>query len=115
MMSKFNRLLDKKRTNGGLGVFPGSHLQGPQKDVSTSPSHHYVDQETWSLDQASPVTAKAGDILVFSYLLVHGSYVNISDRERRMFLIQVAAGEDEPVADKHRSPCARMVLRGTNK
>ena len=88
-----------------------------------------MDQETWSLDQASPVTAKAGDILVFSYLLVHGSYVNISDRERRMFLIQVAAGEDTPLTVKHRSskkiflivyaivsrsPCAGMVLRGTN-
>ena len=75
------------------------------------------------------MTAKAGDILIFSYLLVHGSYMNISERERRMFLIQVASGEDTPVADKHRyiyckeierklisrSPCAGMVLRGTNK
>ena len=53
-------------------------------------------------------------------------------RERRMFLIQVAAGEDSPTSDIHRlasdadiifrqilnvcrSPCAGMVLRGTNK
>jgi len=53
-------------------------------------------------------------VLIFSYLLVHGSYVNMSDRERRMFLIQVAAGEDEPQDEKHRSACAGMVLRGTN-
>ena len=57
--------------------------------MSTSITHHYVDQTKWSLDAARPVTAQAGDVLVFSYLLVHGSYVNISDRERRMFLIQV--------------------------
>ena len=73
-----------------------------KEDVSTSPSHHYVDQSKWSLEAATPVTAKAGDVLVFSYLLVHGSYINMSERERRMFLIQVAAGEDTPVADIHR-------------
>ena len=116
MMAIFVHLDDTDPSNGGLGVFPGSHLHGPQvedisnknnqgyfqDDVSTSSNHHYVDQNKWSLDEATPVTAKAGDILIFSYLLVHGSYVNMSDRERRMFLIQVAAGEDEPVADKHR-------------
>ena len=76
---------------GPGGNFSKLYLPNLQEDVSTSASHHYVDQEKWSLDQASPVTAKAGDILIFSYLLVHGSYVNKSDRERRMFLIQVAA------------------------
>ena len=30
------------------------------------------------------------------------SEINMSERERRMFLIQVAAGEDTPVADIHR-------------
>ena len=95
-----------------------------QRDVSTSPGHHYVDQAAWSLEAATPVTARAGDVLVFSYLLVHGSYPNTSDRcrhtlytwhtlytrgvmpmlyrERRMFLIQVAAGEDTPASAVHR-------------
>ena len=53
-----------------------------QRDVSTSPGHHYVDQAAWSLEAATPVTARAGDVLVFSYLLVHGSYPNTSDRCR---------------------------------
>ena len=93
--------------------------------MSTSPGHHYVDQAAWSLEAATPVTARAGDVLVFSYLLVHGSYPNTSDRcrhgihctrgtlytrgvitmlcrERRMFLIQVAAGEDTPASAVHR-------------
>ena len=50
--------------------------------MSTSPGHHYVDQAAWSLEAATPVTARAGDVLVFSYLLVHGSYPNTSDRCR---------------------------------
>ena len=145
--------------NGGLGVFPGSHLKGPQRDVGTSEGIHHCDQvsylvpppeclksgqnflcnnasslkkvETlsvpqshlsssyfcsllsfhrlailpsiiawhdgeganisclcfsdnfvhvwfffpqteWPMSEAMPVTAKAGDVLIFSYLLVHG-------------------------------------------
>ena len=116
MMAIFVHLDDTEPSKGGLAIFPGSHHQGPQQDVSTSPAHHYVDQARWPLSAATPVHAKAGDVLIFSYLLVHGrsvyhsamtsslcsSYVNMSDRERRMFLIQVAAGEDEPTNDKHR-------------
>ena len=30
--------------NGGLGVFPGSHLRGPQKDVGTLEGIHHCDQ-----------------------------------------------------------------------
>ena len=102
MMAVFVHLDDTDPTNGGLGVFPGSHLAGPQEDVSTSPAHHYLDQTKWALQDATPVTARAGDVLVFSYLLVHGSYVNMSERERRMFLLQVAAGEDLPTSNIHR-------------
>ena len=102
MMAVFVHLDDTDPSNGGLGVFPGSHLRGPQKDVSSSASHHYLDQTEWPMKDATPVTAKAGDVLVFSYLLVHGSYVNRSERERRMFLLQVAAGEDVPTSNIHR-------------
>ena len=51
-----------------------------QRDASSSAGTHYVDQAEWPLEDARPVTARAGDVLVFSYLLVHGSYVNTSDR-----------------------------------
>jgi len=114
MLAIFIHLDDTDPNNGGLGVFPGSHKLGPQPDVSTSPGVHYLDQDTWHIDSATPVHAKAGDVLVFSYLLVHGSYPNISDRTRRMFLIQVAEGSDCSTSGKHKSPGGGMVLRGTN-
>ena len=44
MMAIFIHLDDTDPGNGGLGIFPGSHHQGPQQDVSSSPAHHYVDQ-----------------------------------------------------------------------
>jgi len=114
MLAVFIHLDDTNPENGGLGVFPGSHKQGPQVDASTSPGVHYLDQDKWPLSAASPVCAKAGDVLIFSYLLVHGSYPNISEKTRRMFLIQVAEGSDVSTSEKHRSPGAGMVLRGTN-
>ena len=75
MMAIFVHLDDTEPSNGGLAIFPGSHHQGPQQDVSTSPAHHYVDQARWPLSAATPVHAKAGDVLIFSYLLVHGRSV----------------------------------------
>ena len=36
------------------GPVPGSHLGGPQEDVSTSPGHHYVDQTKWAMKDATP-------------------------------------------------------------
>lgn len=51
-------------------------------------------------------------VVIFSYLLIHGSYDNTSDRVRRMFLIQLMAADDTPMADMHKSACQKMVLRG---
>ena len=60
----------------GLAVFPGSHKLGPLTDRSDKPGVHYVDQEEFSLEKAVPIEAKKGDVVIFSYLLVHGSYMN---------------------------------------
>lgn len=76
---------------------------------------HYVDQSEFPLGKATAVVSKKGDVVVFSYLLVHGSYVNVSeDRVRRMFLVQLAAADDTPKSQVHRSLCNGMVLRGEN-
>ena len=49
---------------------------GPLEDKSDKPGYHYVDQQKFSIDQALPLHAKKGDVVIFSYLLVHGSYIN---------------------------------------
>ena len=41
------------------------------------------------LDTAIPVEARAGDLLVFNYLTVHGSGLNVSDEPRTTWLVQV--------------------------
>lgn len=99
--------------NGGLCVYPGSHKLGPQEDVSNVTNYHYLDQEKFPIEKATPLTLKQGQIVIFSYLLIHGSYNNTStDRVRRMHLIQLMSGEDVPLVAVHLSDCQRMVLRG---
>ena len=76
MLAVFLHLDDTTPENGGLAVFPGSHKSGPLPDMSDKPGVHYVDQVEYSLEKAVPIEAKKGDVLIFSYLLVHGSYMN---------------------------------------
>jgi len=114
MVAVFIHLDDTEVINGGLGIFPGSHKLGPQENKSDVATHFYVDQEKFPLEKGVPVAAKRGQVVVFSYLLVHGSYPNKSDKSRRMLLFQMMAAEDEPLKEVHMSPCHGMVLRGTN-
>lgn len=89
MVAVFIHLDDSDVENGGLAVFPGSHKLGPQKNASDISTHFYVSQKEFPLDSATPLIAKKGQVVIFSYLLVHGSYRNTSDRMRRMLLFQV--------------------------
>lgn len=66
------------------------------------------------IEKATPISAKRGEVVIFSYLLIHGSYLNRTTIPRRMFLIQLMSAEDEPVTLVHQSPGQGMVLRGRN-
>lgn len=118
MLAVFLHLDDTTPENGGLAVYPGSHKLGPLKDHGLTDEkgdeYHYVDPNEYPLSKALPVSAKTGEIVIFSYLLLHGSYLNLSNRSRRMFLLQVRAADDEPTRDVHKSPCQGLVLRGKN-
>ncbi|KAL0118691.1 hypothetical protein PUN28_009391 [Cardiocondyla obscurior] len=119
MLAVFLHLDDTTPENGGLAVYPGSHKLGPLEDHGSfseerNEAFHYVDPNKYPLSKAEPVLAKRGEVIIFSYLLLHGSYLNLSDRTRRMFLIQMKAADDEPMEDVHNSPCQGLVLRGTN-
>ncbi|XP_068207681.1 probable alpha-ketoglutarate-dependent hypophosphite dioxygenase [Palaemon carinicauda] len=112
MVAVFISLDEASPENGGLCVYPGSHKLGPQKDCSDNPLTHYVDQTRFPMGNAMPVTLKRGQVLIFSYLLVHGSYNNTSKHDRRMYLMQMYAGDDKPISDQETRPCQTMVLRG---
>jgi phytanoyl-CoA hydroxylase len=99
--------------NGCMCVVPGSHKRGPIEHRHED-TNFYLPLDEWPLERAVAVPAQAGDVLFFGYCLVHGSYVNRSDRPRRIVLVQMRSAGDRPLTDAHRSPGQGTMLRGFN-
>jgi len=98
--------------NGCLCLVPGSHKLGPIEHRSEG--SFYLPLDEWPLEKAVPVPARAGDVLFFGYKMVHGSYINRSQGQRRIVLVQMRSPTDRPLNDAHRSPGQGTMLRGTN-
>jgi ectoine hydroxylase-related dioxygenase (phytanoyl-CoA dioxygenase family) len=84
---------DADEANGCLRVVPGTHALGPLPADGPGRS---VDAAEYPLERGTPVPARAGDVVVFNYLTIHGSGVNRSDRTRRNVLFQYRDPEDAP-------------------
>lgn len=97
---------------GCVRVVPGSHRGGRREHEGER--HWYLPADRFPLDQATPVPAKAGDVLFFSCLMVHGSGVNVSDTPRTTWLLQLRDAADRPTVDRHRSPGQGTMLCGVN-
>lgn len=100
-------------TKGCVRLVPGSHHRGPLDHVEEGSWHLPV--KDWPLESAVAVEAEPGDVLFFSYLMVHGSGVNRSDEVRTTWLVQFRDPEDLPTTDRHTfSQGQGMMLRGVN-
>lgn len=102
---------DSTVDNGCLCLYPGSHKKGV---IPHAPDGLYLSPDEYSLEKATPCPARAGDVLIFSYLTIHGSYVNHTNSTRRIMLFQFRAPDDQPIAEKHLSPGQGLMLRGIN-
>ncbi len=104
-------LSDADADSGGLCVYPGSHKLGRLEDSSGR-----VESEALScypLEGAEAIDAKRGDVFFFSYLTLHGSTPNRSDRDRKTVLVQMLSGSDVVLGQtEHVDEC--LVLRGWN-
>lgn len=98
---------------GCVTVMKGSHQLGPLEHIEEGSWHLPPDE--WPVARAEPVEAEAGDVLIFSYLTVHGSGVNTSSEARTTWLVQFRDPADPPIGDKHTfSRGQGMMLRGMN-
>jgi hypothetical protein len=91
-------------------VVPGSHKLGPLPHVAAGSWH--LPFEQYPLESSLPCPAKAGDVLFFSYLTIHGSGVNVSNEARTTLLVQMRDPADPPLEPEHRSRGQGMMLRG---
>lgn len=95
---------------GCVRVVPGSHKRGPIEHIGEGGWH--LSPEEYSVDEATPCPAKAGDVLFFSYLTIHGSGINRSNEPRTTLLVQMRDPLDPPSIRTHESRGQGMMLRG---
>ena len=95
---------------GCVRVVPGSHKRGMLPHNPEGSWHLPV--EEYPLSGAVPIEARAGDVLFFSYLTIHGSGVNESDEARTTLLIQMRDPADPPSFRAHESNGQGMMLAG---
>lgn len=103
---------DAPEEKGCVCVYPGSHKLGPLEHMSEGGWH--LSFEKYPLSGAVPCPARAGDVLFFSYLTVHGSGLNTSSEARTTLLVQMRDPEDPALQDVHRSRGQGMMLAGTD-
>lgn len=115
MMAAIIHLSDATPDMGCLRVYPGSHKLGDLELARTQDGQVrglYVDPDKYPIEQATFVPAKRGDVFFFSYLTIHGSAINTSQRVRKTVLVQVRDPLDRPTSDVHRSHAQGLMLRG---
>ena len=72
--------------SGALMVVPGSHKEGPLEHITGETTAPYlpVDKYHPDLIESVPVTGVTGDVIFFSYYLIHWSDVNRTDQWRKI-------------------------------
>lgn len=107
MIAAILHLDDAPVEKGCLRVVPGSHKLGPLPAVGED---RHV--EGYEIDEALALPAKAGDVVFFNYLLIHGSGPNLSSEARTTLLVQMRDPADKPLVDRHQSRGQGMMLAG---
>jgi len=102
---------DAPEEKGCVCVYPGTHKLGPLEAVGQD---HHLPEDVYQIAGATPLPAEAGDAIFMSYLLVHGSGLNVSDEPRTTLLIQMRDPEDQPLSEGHTSRGQGMMLAGVD-
>jgi ectoine hydroxylase-related dioxygenase (phytanoyl-CoA dioxygenase family) len=95
---------------GCVRVVPGSYKLGGLEHTKEGGWH--LPFEQYPVESAVPCEAKAGDVLFFSYLTIHGSGINVSNEARTTLLVQMRDPTDPPTIITHESRGQGMMLRG---
>jgi phytanoyl-CoA hydroxylase len=85
-------LTNADESMGGIRVYPGSHKLGRMEGSAGLQVSDSL--KSYPLAKATPVNAKRGDVLFFSYFTLHGSLANTSAHVRKTVLVQMYGGDD---------------------
>ncbi|MAE62678.1 MAG: phytanoyl-CoA dioxygenase [Phycisphaeraceae bacterium] len=117
MIAAVIHLSEATEEMGCLCFYPGSHRQGPietYKQPDGGPQNHYLDPADWPVEKATRCPARRGDVVIFSYLTIHGSAPNRSNRTRKTVLIQLRDPADRPTTGDHPSHGQGLMLGGVD-
>ena len=91
---------DMRIENGPLMVFPGTHLDGVYDHHNHGVFAGAMDLEACGLDMKDAVTltGPAGSVSMHHARIVHGSALNVSDRDRRIAFFEIMAADAFPIA-----------------
>jgi hypothetical protein len=82
---------DTCHENGEIRFLDGSHklgiLEHVTKDEEGRDCTPHLPTDKYFLKDTVPVPAKAGDVVIFNILTIHGSYINTTNRNRRLVRI----------------------------
>ena len=96
---------------GCVRFVPGSHKLGP---IAVSTPDFSLPPEQYPIEKALPCPAKAGDVVFFNYLTIHGSGINASSEARTTLLVQMRDPTDPPLKRTHESRGQGMMLAGVD-
>ncbi|MEM8561031.1 MAG: phytanoyl-CoA dioxygenase family protein [Pseudomonadota bacterium] len=113
MMAAVIFLGDANDECGGFRVYPGSHRLG--RLPNSSGLYESDALSDYPLEGATAINAVRGDVLFFSYFLLHGSTPNRSDNTRKSVLVQLYSGNDRVLPNLEVNHAnEQLVLRGWN-
>lgn len=78
---------DTCHANGEIRFLAGSHKLGPLfhiTETAEGPCTPHLPTDKYFLEDTVPVPAKRGDVVCFNINTIHGSYINTTDRVRRL-------------------------------
>lgn len=79
---------DTRHENGEIRFLDGSHKLGTLdhivKDETGKGCTPHLPADKFKLEDTIPVPARAGDVVVFNILTIHGSYINTTPHNRRL-------------------------------
>lgn len=90
---------DTRHENGEIRFLAGSHRQGALEHVTQDEQGKgctpHLPMEKYRLEDTVPVPARRGDVVCFNIFTVHGSYINTTDRARRLVRVGYKSPENE--------------------
>lgn len=81
---------DTSHANGEIRFLDGSHKMGALQHITQTaegPCSPHLPTDVYRLEDTVPVPAKRGDVVCFNINTVHGSYLNTTDKPRRLVRI----------------------------